>query len=527
MKSIKGIIVFLFIFGISTIGWAYTETFYLSAAGDASAPETIAGAWDMSDVSTDGTHWDTDDQDDGKIGPNDRLIVLDDDGVFRAALVVQQSGLAGKPITIVGETGGSQTINVAVVLTTWNLEGGTVYSKLVAVEPVAVWYDDEYLTENDTATTTVGANEWDWAVDTLYVNVGENPDTGILETGTDTYGASCEKNYITIQGLTFKHATNFRSGARLVGTGITLSDCTFTKNNHGIYGGEVTNLLVYNNLSYSNEGNGIRIITSTGTGNVVRSNTLYSNGSDGIFLSAALNITIENNTSYSNGSHGILVFNTSTGAIIRYNRVYGSTNSNIKIQDSDNSEIYYNVVSGSVFDHLDIQLFSSTGCSIYNNTTYGGYDGIGILSASTGATIKNNISSEHTSYALNVSADSVANITINNNCYFSTVSKYANYNGTTYTTFVTYQAAVLPQESNSIGVNPLMVDPANDDFTLQSFSPCVNAGIDVGLTHDYSGNKIIGEPDMGAYEHQSRYKSEMSKVEMIKAQFILSSFSTQ
>jgi len=68
--------------------------------------------------------------------------------------------------------------------------------------------------------------------------------------------------------------------------------------------------------------------------------------------------------------------------------------------------------------------------------------------------------------------------------------------------------------------DPLMTDPANGDFTLQPTSPCIDAGVDVGLTTDYLGNPVGGIvqvitqqiikriiiafvncPDIGAYEY--------------------------
>lgn len=57
---------------------------------------------------------------------------------------------------------------------------------------------------------------------------------------------------------------------------------------------------------------------------------------------------------------------------------------------------------------------------------------------------------------------------------------------------------------NCVVASPLYTDPLNDDLTLQSISPAINAGLVTftTLTQDLNGNaRIIGSnPDMGAYE---------------------------
>ena len=56
---------------------------------------------------------------------------------------------------------------------------------------------------------------------------------------------------------------------------------------------------------------------------------------------------------------------------------------------------------------------------------------------------------------------------------------------------------------NSIKANPLFVDPSNYDFYLQSYSPAIDAGIDVGLNADIGGNprpQGLGY-DIGAREY--------------------------
>jgi hypothetical protein len=50
--------------------------------------------------------------------------------------------------------------------------------------------------------------------------------------------------------------------------------------------------------------------------------------------------------------------------------------------------------------------------------------------------------------------------------------------------------------------SPGFVDAPNHDFRERADSPCIGAGVDVGLTQDHVGNVIIGFPDIGAYEYQ-------------------------
>ena len=55
-------------------------------------------------------------------------------------------------------------------------------------------------------------------------------------------------------------------------------------------------------------------------------------------------------------------------------------------------------------------------------------------------------------------------------------------------------------DNNIIGSDPTFVTPGSD-FHLQAGSPCINAGIDVGLTEDYDGQAVDDPPEIGAYEY--------------------------
>jgi hypothetical protein len=110
---------------LPTQAQTYTETFYVCEGGDGSLPETAtcATAYDAADFNTVG-NWDTDDSDDGKIGPNDIVRLMDDGGDFRTAFTVQQSGLSTKPITIGAEGADNPVINGADIVTGWTANQG-------------------------------------------------------------------------------------------------------------------------------------------------------------------------------------------------------------------------------------------------------------------------------------------------------------------------------------------------------------------------------------------------------------------
>lgn len=61
--------------------------------------------------------------------------------------------------------------------------------------------------------------------------------------------------------------------------------------------------------------------------------------------------------------------------------------------------------------------------------------------------------------------------------------------------------------SHSISLDPLFVDAAAGDFTLQKTSPCVDAGVDVGLVSDYAGNPTpaLSGYDIGPFEYRAEY----------------------
>jgi hypothetical protein len=138
--------------------------------------------------------------------------------------------------------------------------------------------------------------------------------------------------------------------------------------------------------------------------------------------------------------------------------------------------------------------------NVYNNVinardgTSGTYYGVEIpdVGKATNIRIRNNIIQGFDSYAVYArggSQISVDYLSIENNIFYN--------NGNNNPEYSSLASSHATEQNNNI-VNPQFVSSSN--FNLQSTSPAINSGMNVGLTSDYAGNLIVGLPDIGAYE---------------------------
>ena len=109
------------------------------------------------------------------------------------------------------------------------------------------------------------------------------------------------------------------------------------------------------------------------------------------------------------------------------------------------------------------------------------------IEAKTTSTIQNTIGYNDLLPSIDITIDAAKIVTGQYNCF----QDAAKSGDGTYTDTGTLWAT-----------DPLFTSPTTGGFTLQATSPCINAGMDVGLTQDYAGNPIVGLPDIGAYEYQ-------------------------
>ena len=417
----------------------YTETFYCSASGDGSAPETIAGAWDMSDVNTAG-NWDTDDSDDGKLGPNDRLIMLDDDGTFtQTALTFQESGLSGKQITIEGESG---------------------------------------------ATVTIDAD----SVDSYCVNLGG-------------------KNYITLSNLTFRNSTSSMvrdydssGNARY---DIIVNDCFFYDSGSQFFwikpdnaGGSVDGLKFYDNYCVVAGAYGI-LPDGDGSGNQFTNMEIYRN-----YFEQTQNEAVR--------------LEWDTGSKVYENEIIGcgiNNSADIMIAGTSiNPEVYNNFCDKLVGNTGTENFWAGgtvTGLQYHNNDCQNAEGGVAIMfSEGIDASFINNNSVYNAKQGISFGENAQClTLTMKNNTFdvIGVDGNFSSGNASTYTaiennlwdenrgfddngtarTWTTWQGQGY---DSPIGFyeDPIYVDPSNGDLSLQSTSPCINSGEDLGDTYTYA-----------------------------------------
>ena len=433
-----------------------------------------------------------------------------------------------------------------------------VYSATVTTEPYQVWYDGVKLTENDGATTSVGANEWDWAANVLYVNVGEDPDIGVLEASQRQYCIYVNaKDYITVDGIDTEKAGAINIAAYNVNftnsdygivqncvtkygfhSGVTLRsgshDC-LVYNVEASYNGpsgvgignwfvnsddnEISNCYCHDNYGSGITNHGAEATPDGPDGTWIHHNDSSENGGKGISNTLTTNTILEYNEVYGNGtadssngdgirfSAGDLETPWGTNNICRYNLVYDNKCRGINFTLEIDPQCYYNILTNNGSEgHNSIVFWGYDGGEIYNNVVYNAYQYALVMGDCQDANVivKNNI--------FHTSQTRTAGIYLYDNAASKHISDYNFIYGETYfgkietggdKNLADWQTAT-SQDANSSVADPLLTDPANDDFTLQVGSPCIDAGTDVGLTQDYLGNTVPqgSAPEMGAYEYE-------------------------
>lgn len=355
------------------------------------------------------------------------------------------------------------------------------------------------------------------------------------------YGVNIFTGTLTIDNLTA--SSNYTDNIEITQCTASINVKNTTANNSVTNRGiaidgnsPASSISVSNNTVKGNLRNGIAVNETTGGTVNISDNDIEDNGyngdGDGILIEltptkGATSTVIENNTLINNGGAGgyllgaIWVDGLSNG-IIRHNYISGNYAAGVYVTNASNTtvsndSIYQNVIyntRGIDTNRAGIVLRPNNGypfsdMKIYNNSIYGSTgSGIHLWNSNSGFTgnviIKNNICSNATVGDLVVDTGTVSGTeTIDYNLYYSpSVTNDFKWLGTSYD-FSGYKSAS-SHDTHSLNVDPKFVSTSTPTLSLQNISPAINAGTNVSLTTDYSGNTVPSgpSPDMGAYEFQ-------------------------
>jgi PKD repeat protein len=434
---------------------------------------------------------------------------------------------------------------------TWNYEGNNVWSTTIVGYPYPDLFFEDITADSwvvmDKETTLEGCQKNPgsfYAADfsngsTLYVHCSDdgNPTGRIYQ---NRYGYNFVvrggKSYITFMNLKLYAIANW-VGSPDDAHHITWIGCTLAYGEHSV-------LRFYDNCHYmqvincdlSWAGNGIYNISSTNnapsyykySGNIihdigVRASTQNSDA-HGIGIQGGHDGLIEDNYIYNCGS-GVTLYTFTNqelkNTIVRRNFVrdthtLGGANSygietscnNDSLSDKSGNifsqNIVMNAAKGFKLQFEDEQklynnVAANCGISFYSGRSYNGYGGK--------VKARNNISLNPTNYHVvfgTSGADSLCDYDFN--LYFPDGSGKFSYNSGTYS-FSGWQALARSGytfDPYSKVADLLFINPGNQNFHLQSSSPAIDAGVDVGITQDRDGTPIPQgfAPDIGAYEHR-------------------------
>ena len=170
---------------------------------------------------------------------------------------------------------------------------------------------------------------------------------------------------------------------------VSISNNTITYNNlYGNYIVHTTNTAIINDSISNNGGDGI-YLGSSSDNTIVDAVITYNHGY-GIYLEGSSSNNIINSDAYRN-SHANIYLHNSVNNNITHNTINGYTRG-IYILSSDNNQINNNNIQNSYYYHPGIEVESSSGVSVTNNTIENNKnDGIYLYKANNNLLLNNNL----------------------------------------------------------------------------------------------------------------------------------------
>lgn len=419
---------------------------------------------------------------------------------------------------------------------------------------------------NEAVLTNVNAEyDWNWTNGYLIVYADTDPDARYASVEASvrsecvqlgTYVAT--RSYLTFDGLKFAYPANFgvAQWQDADAPSIIIQNCTFLKAGINLEGAGVTiqhNTMIGPSPKEISDG-AIIVSFSTATSPMIHGNTISGFHSRGIWIGKGVDaptvtdnivhdidhtvgsagegygidfdgattpitgvVTCTGNTVYNmpetGNGWGIYLENCSEGSDISDNLIYSCAHAGIALNNYTTEQgnnvgavVSYNVIYGC---NRGIYILNVSGVDFWNNVVDGavGADKIGVAMAGTTTNvgdidIRNNIFGSDLTWVCRVPDNVWTNniLEFDYNCLENITAIYEGGDSESKT-LADLQGA--GRALNCFTTTPAFTNQAGHDYTLQDDSPCINIGVNVGLTADYLGNAMVGVPDIGAYEFQA------------------------
>lgn len=438
---------------------------------------------------------------------------------WRETLTVTHGGLESQPLTYGAYgTGALPIISGAEPLGIWTQYSSSVWRVAWSHDPYSIWFITAqggfiwgHRRQSVADLSAAGADEYDWTYATgfIYARSQEAPNVRYqsVEAAARDYTVLCSAYqalaYVTMRDLELRFAAKQCLKVDVYGGNCWTID-GLTAHHNGV-SGEVDmlaislsgNLHVVRNCTvYEAVGNGITIVL--GKGNVIEHNTVYNNHHNQIDIKSP-------NASSSADAN-----------IVRYNHVYLDDNITTHVTGITSymtgvftvpvssaaapTHIYYNLIHDIYL--RGIQANGPADVYIYNNVVWNSCDyDFYINNESNTAWLFNNIAVNTGNAHRILRVFDKRNKIIDYNCWSWNSGVFADVGS--YPSFGTWgdYVDITGFDTHSIAADPMFTAPFTD-LRLLPDSPCLNAGKDVGLSHDYDGNTVPaqGAADIGAFE---------------------------
>jgi len=491
--------------------------------------------------------------------PGDSILFKSGD-TWRERLNITNSGLAGNPITFGSYgVGATPIISGANLATNWEsvVAGGsatkvTIWSVSQTSSTNQVFEDGRRLASSVAPSAmSAGSFYYGAAEGKVYVRTfsDDNPNSHTMEITSRDYAIyeAGGAKYITLQNLQTSSANTadiyFNGSAFIIISNIS----AINSFGEGIRFDVVSSSTIVSSTAAWNGANGISADDVPGlviNGCIAHDNASFANVNytAGIKINPdyapyppSTNVTIENSKSYANGmgqpdwrGAGIWADTIGNNLLVQYNLVYGNNLNGIYL-DADSSEtVAYNVVyrngqnGAANGDGITVNGDgrATTGNSVYGNTVYGNLwagirvSGASITSGCESNTVENNIA-VNTVSGPNLSATGGCENSGRNgsgnvyayNAFGPQSSNFIEYGLGKYLSSYAVFDAAYGTSTHSLGGDPLFTNSDADDFTLQSRSPAIDTGLNLGPTYQLalapfsvwpSGVATLNENTLGA-----------------------------